>query len=95
MSIDFIPFNRFKKFKSVIGYELLNEPGPANIYHGNQGDVDMKNLFPGIIGKNFLTQFYDRIQKEIRKEDEESIIFWEPVCRIINFLYANVTYHYK
>ena len=41
----------------------------------------MENLLPGIIGKKFLTQFYDRLQREIRKEDDESIIFWEPVSR--------------
>ena len=68
-----------KKYTSVIGYELLNEPGPANIYEGKDGDVKLENLLPGIVGQKFLTQFYERLQMEIRKEDDQSIIFWEPV----------------
>ena len=72
---------RLKKYKSVIGYELLNEPGPANIYEGKDRDVKIENLLSGIVGRKFLTQFYERLQKEIRKEDDQSIIFWEPVSK--------------
>lgn len=28
----------------------------------------------------YLAPMYDRIEKEIRKHDERSLLFWEPVC---------------
>lgn len=64
---------RFKKYKSVIGYELLNEPFAPDIYK------DTLNLLPGITGKKYLKGFDERLQATIRKEDDESIIFWEPL----------------
>ena len=68
--------NRFKHHKSVIGYELLNEPGVPNIFK------DVLNFLPGIAGKKFLQQFYDKLQTAIRKADDQTIIFWEPVSFI-------------
>ena len=68
-------YNRFKGRKSVIGYNLINEPWTANIYK------DAVNLLPGVAGKKFLVPLYERLQKAIRKIDDETIIFWEPVSR--------------
>ena len=65
--------NRFKGRKSVIGYELINEPWTANVFD------DPLNLLPGIAGKKFLVSFYDKLQKAIREVDDEAVIFWEPV----------------
>ena len=70
-----------KKYTGVIGYELLNEPGPPSLYEGKDGDIKLENVLPGIVGQKFLTQFYERLQTEIRKEDDQSIIFWEPVSK--------------
>ena len=64
-----------KKYTGVIGYELLNEPGPPSLYEGKDGDIKLENVLPGIVGQKFLTQFYERLQTEIRKEDDQSIIF--------------------
>ena len=65
---------RFGKFDSVIGYELMNEPFAGNVFE--EGHL---KILPGIAGEENLVPFYDIIQSEIRKIDDETIIFWEPV----------------
>ena len=67
-------FRRFKNFDSVIGYELMNEPFAGNVFE--EGHL---KILPGIAGEENLVPFYDIIQSEIRKIDDETIILWEPV----------------
>lgn len=65
--------NRFKRYKNVLGYELLNEPWvgdavshPSLLLKG--GKADFENLQP----------MYHRLHSAIREEDDEHIIFYEP-----------------
>ncbi|KAL4454600.1 hypothetical protein ABPG74_021805 [Tetrahymena malaccensis] len=63
----------FKGNPYVLGYELINEPFAGNIF---------KNpllLVPGVADKKFLQDVYERVALEIRKYDEDHIIFFEPV----------------
>ena len=48
---------------------------------------EILNLLPGLQGKTFLKPFDEIIQQAIRKIDDESIIFWEPVSYIITTCY--------
>ena len=68
-------FCRFKRTDSVIGYELMNEPFAGNIF-----EDDHLKMLPGITGEQNLEPFYDIVQKSIREIDDETMIFWEPVC---------------
>ena len=70
-------FKRFKSFDSIIGYELMNEPFAGNIFEG-----DHLKFVPGIAGETNLVPFYDIVQKSIRKIDDNTIIFWEPVSML-------------
>ena len=72
--LSFIFLQRFGKFDSVIGYELMNEPFAGNVFE--EGHL---KILPGISGEENLVPFYDIIQNEIRKIDDDTLIFWEPV----------------
>ncbi|KAL1917397.1 uncharacterized protein VTP21DRAFT_5053 [Calcarisporiella thermophila] len=63
----------FGKYDNVIGYDLLNEPWAGDTY-ANPG-----LLVPGVADKTTLEPFYNRIHKEIRKHDQDSIVFIEGV----------------
>jgi endoglycosylceramidase len=63
----------FANTSSVLGYELLNEPWPGDIY------ADPLRLIPGVGGRENLMPLYDRTSKTIRQFDNESLIFYEPV----------------
>jgi hypothetical protein len=45
------------------------------------GDIYANPLLfvPGVSGSNNLMPMYDRVYKEIRKIDNETIVFYEPV----------------
>ena len=55
----------------------MNEPFAGNIF-----EDDHLKLIPGIAGETNLVPFYDIVQKSIRKIDDDTIIFWEPVSTI-------------
>lgn len=62
----------FKDVPNVIGYDLLNEPFPGNIYY------NPLLLIPEY-GNNRIMDFYNIIFEEIRKYDDTRIFFYEPV----------------
>ena len=58
---------------SVLGYELINEPWAGKIF--SKPDL----LIPGIAGRDNLLPMYDNLSKTIRKNDNDTLIFYEPV----------------
>lgn len=58
---------------NIIGYELLNEPWCGNIYE------DPLLIIPGVADKEKLQPMYDQINAEIRKHDEDRLIWFESV----------------
>lgn len=62
-------FNR----TSVLGYELINEPWAGDIY------LKPDLLLPAKAGLLNLAPLYDNIHEIIRKVDQETLIFYEPV----------------
>ncbi|XP_046846995.1 endoglycoceramidase-like [Xenia sp. Carnegie-2017] len=63
----------FKFYTNVLGYELINEPWPGDIY---------KNPFllePTVADKQYLSPVYDNLAKAIRTVDKDHCIFFEPV----------------
>ena len=65
--------SNFKTFDNVIGYELINEPWAGNIY--DSPDL----LLPGNAGRRNLAPLYEVLNTAIRKVDNSTIIFYEPV----------------
>ncbi|KAL4499285.1 hypothetical protein ABPG72_006871 [Tetrahymena utriculariae] len=63
----------FKGNPYVLGYELIKEPFAGNIFK------KPLLLVPGVADKKFLQDVYERVASEIRKYDEDHIIFFEPV----------------
>ena len=43
---------------------------------------------PGFSGSNNLMPMYDRVYKEIRKIDNETIVFYEPVIEFWPFFFG-------
>ncbi|XP_067933424.1 endoglycoceramidase-like [Watersipora subatra] len=64
---------RFGRYKNVLGYEIINEPFPGNVY------TDPTLFIPGHAGSTELMPMYDKIVPFIRAVDKESLIFYEPV----------------
>lgn len=63
----------FKDFPNVVGYDLLNEPFPADFFR------DPFTILPtGFNDFEFLLHFYQNVSKSIREHDPNSIIFYEP-----------------
>lgn len=63
----------FSKYSNVIGYEIMNEPWPGNVY---------KNpliLDPYYENHHQLVRFYKKIVDTIRKNDNRTTIYFEPV----------------
>lgn len=63
----------FKDEENIIGYELLNEPWCGNIYE------NPLLIVPGVADKEKLQPMYDQINTEIRKHDEDRLIWFESV----------------
>jgi endoglycosylceramidase len=61
------------KDKEILGYEIINEPWVGNPYK------KPSLLLPGIAGADNLQPFYDIISMNIRSEDTNNLIFYEPV----------------
>ena len=64
---------RFAKFPYVIGYELLNEPWPGDVYE------HISIIAPVNAYKQNLEPLYDKLSKAIRTEDPDHLIFFESV----------------
>ena len=56
-----------------MGYELINEPFPGDIY------TNPLLLLPGVGDRKNLQPFYNRINQRIRQIDDNHIIFYEPI----------------
>jgi endoglycosylceramidase len=63
----------FKNSSNVIGYELINEPWAGDIYK------HPSLIVPGNPGRYNLMPMYDRLNAAIRKVDNTTLIFYEPV----------------
>ncbi|CAH8602548.1 unnamed protein product [Schistosoma margrebowiei] len=77
-----ITTSRFGKKDNVLGYNLINEPAPGNVY---------KNpflLLPKNSGHNLLS-FYDYLVNVIRQTDKDTLIFYESVTYGIYFPFVN------
>lgn len=57
----------FQDNETVAGYDLLNEPFPGSLYLNND-----------LFDKSFIQPFYEEIIKQIRRVDQNHIIFLEP-----------------
>jgi endoglycosylceramidase len=65
-----------KKFKNnsyVIGYDIWNEPWPGELWS------DMRSLWPGFSDHHHVLPFYRKIDEELRKEDEDYTLMFQPV----------------
>ncbi|XP_064646711.1 endoglycoceramidase-like [Lineus longissimus] len=63
----------FKDQTSILGYEMINEPWAGGVY-------DDPTLFtPGEAGKRNLQPLYEHINTGIRKIDNNTLLFYEPV----------------
>ncbi|CAG8465215.1 13681_t:CDS:2 [Funneliformis caledonium] len=63
----------FKDSKSLIGYDLLNEPWPGDTHE------DIGLWIPRINVRKNLGPFWDAISAEVRKVDNNSIVFYTGV----------------
>lgn len=64
---------RFANNKYVLGYEIMNEPWCGDIFE------DPTLLFPGVADRLNLQPVNDRVNQEIRKYDNEHLVFFEAV----------------
>lgn len=58
---------------NVLGYELINEPFMGNFYR------HILQLNTGHSDYHYLQPMYENLQKKIRAQDDETIIFFEPI----------------
>ena len=63
----------FANNTAILGYELLNEPWAGDVY------ANPLLLLPGIAGQKNLMKLYDRTYETIRKYDQKTLVFYEPV----------------
>jgi len=63
----------FRSDSEILGYELLNEPFPGDIWS------DPLLLLPGVAGSRNLMPAYDAVAGAIREVDEETIVMFEPL----------------
>ena len=58
---------------AVLGYELINEPFMGDLW------LDLMQLHTGHADYHNLQPMYENLQKKIRAQDEDTIIFFEPI----------------
>jgi endoglycosylceramidase len=63
----------FANNTAILGYEILNEPWPGDIY------ANPLLFLPGVAGTLNLMKLYDKTYETIRKHDSDGLIFYEPV----------------
>ncbi|KAG6551438.1 hypothetical protein Mapa_007084 [Marchantia paleacea] len=63
----------FKDEIGVIGYELMNEPWPGDIFR------DPLLLLPGVADSRNLARFYENLQAAVRSVDPEKLLFFETI----------------
>ncbi|BFI29865.1 endoglycosylceramidase [Marchantia polymorpha subsp. ruderalis] len=63
----------FKDEPGVIGYELMNEPWPGDIFR------DPLLLLPGVADSRNLARFYENLQAAVRSVDPEKLLFFETI----------------
>jgi len=64
---------RYGQKYNVLGYELINEPWPGNVFS------DPLLFFPAQAGSKNLQPLYDQLADAIDKVDKKTMIFYEPV----------------
>lgn len=64
---------KFAGRKNVLGYDLWNEPWPANLWS------DIRSLIPGYTDNHVLTNFYKKMDERINQYDPNYILLFEPV----------------
>ena len=64
---------RFAKNPYVVGFDPLNEPLAGNMYKYPENQV------PGYTDKQFLAPMYEKIYEKYRANDEDAIMWFEPV----------------
>ena len=64
---------RFAKNPYVVGFDPLNEPLAGNMYKYPENQV------PGYTDKEFLAPMYEKIYEKYRANDEDAIMWFEPV----------------
>jgi endoglycosylceramidase len=73
----------YKSFPNVIGYEILNEPWPGDIYR------DLTLLEPKVADRKNLVPLYNNIAAKIRQIDNDRLIFFEQ--SLIDSLFLDTT----
>lgn len=63
--------SNFSTEETVLGYELINEPWPGDVYE------HPSLLLPGVADKQNLFPLYQILNEEIRSVDNQHIIFFE------------------
>jgi endoglycosylceramidase len=64
---------KFTNNTAILGYELINEPWAGDVY------ANPLLLLPGFSGRLNLMPLYDRTYDTIRRYDDETLVFYEPV----------------
>ncbi|KAI9205117.1 glycoside hydrolase superfamily [Polychytrium aggregatum] len=70
----------FKDYPNVLGYEIINEPLGGDVLSDPRLILE-----EGYAATKVLEPFYDIIQKEIRKVDQDGLIFFESVTTDDNY----------
>ncbi|KAK9704588.1 hypothetical protein K7432_010095 [Basidiobolus ranarum] len=63
----------FGKYSNILGYNLMNEPWAGDTW------ADPTLLVPGVADKKVLEPLWNKCNQEIRKVDNETLIFFEGV----------------
>jgi len=58
---------------AILGYEIINEPWAGDIY------ANPLYFLPAYTGQHNLLKLYDRTYDTIRKNDQDTLVFYEPV----------------